>query len=147
MATPRAIAKISEIFDFAFGKPVDEKAYNLWLTLFGNISDADLIKAAFWLSKHREKSNKVTPGEMKGALAAIGVNADTYTPEKGFESDPVVRAMESRYRGEMAAEGVTMAEFLQQEGLSSFREAMEKYGDRPTATETILGLAEEEVPF
>ena len=147
MATPRAIAKISEIFDFAFGKPINEKAYKLWGTLFGNISDADLIKAAFWLSKHREKSNKVTPGEMKGALAAIGVNADIYTPEKGFEGDPVVRAMESRYRGEMEAEDVTLAEFLEQEGLSSFREAMDKYGDRPTPAETILQLSEEEVPF
>ena len=140
MLTAQSLVKVSEIFNSAFGKPLDEDAYNLWLTVFADVDGADLVHAAFWLSKHREKSTRVTPGEMRIALAAIGVNAEPYKPEKGFRNDPVVKMLTSSYQGELNAQGVTLAEFLHNEGLSSFQEAVEKYGGKPTRADEVYQI-------
>ena len=140
MLTPQSLVKVSEIFNSAFGKPLDEEAYNLWLTIFNDIHGADFVNAAFWLAKHREKSNKVTPGEMRMALKAIGVNADIYKPTNDFESDPVVKILNSRYEGEIRAQGVNITDFLATEKLGSWTAAMEEYGDHPSPSEQILDL-------
>ena len=129
MATERGVARLSELFDSAYRSPFDEKTTGLWLRIFRRISDADLERAAVHLIEHREKGSKVNPGEITRALEFHGIYVDPPEQTKDFRDDPMVRALESRYRAEEEEEGISLHEWLKQEGLSSFREAMEKYVD------------------
>ena len=127
MATPIVIAKVSSMFDDAFGKSIEEGAYKTWMTIFQDIEDGDLVKAAWYLCGTREKTNKVSPGEMRGALERIGVRFPGYEESHEFKDDPAVQALESRYRGECEANGITLHDWLKREGLESFKDAMAKY--------------------
>lgn len=137
---------MSEIFRAAYDKPLDDGARELWMTVFRPVRDADLVKAAYQLVGWREKTNRVTPGEMKRVLADIGA----YSDENGshsFNDDPAVRAINGHYSAMCDLPGVTLAQWLEDEGFASFREAMAKYGEGPTSAERVMALTHEEVPF
>ena len=129
MSTTQGIARLSNLFKEAYDKPISESGCDLWLRIFRRISDADLERAAVHLIEHREKGSKVNPGEITRALEFHGIYVDPPEQTKDFRDDPMVRALESRYRAEEEEEGISLHEWLKQEGLSSFREAMEKYAD------------------
>ena len=129
MATPIVIAKVSSMFEDAFGKSIEENAYKTWLTIFQDIDDGDLVKAAWYLCSTREKTNKVSPGEMRGALERIGVSMPGYEETKEFKDNPAVKMLNSRYCGECEANGITMHDWLQREGMASFKDAMARFAD------------------
>ena len=146
MASDFGIDQVSDIFESAYGKPLEDGAHELWKTLFGDVNDADLVKAAYRLVKTREKTSKVSPGEIKAVLdRLIGYSG----PSNDFNNDPAVRALNRHYQAMQDLPGITMNEWLREEGLSSFQEAMDRYGDRPSSAELLLQLVQpkEEAPF
>jgi len=139
---------VSEIFRAAYDKPLDDRARELWMTLFRPVHDADLVKAAYRLVGWREKTSRVAPAEMKSALTSIGVSMGGQESHS-FGDDPAVIALNGHYEAMRALPGVTLAQWLEDEGLPSFRAAIAKYGDRPSSAEKLLALVKpkEEAPF
>lgn len=131
MASENGIAILSDLFDSAYRSPLDEKMSALWLKIFRKISDTDLERAAVRLIEHREKGSKVNPGEVTQALKENGIYVDASEYTKTFRDDPAVKALESRFRASKETEGISLHEWLKQEGLGSFQEAIQKYGDHP----------------
>lgn len=132
MATDFGLTQVSVIFDDAYDKPISEEAYGLWQTLFQKVSDADLVKAAYQLVLKRQKTSKVSPGEIEGVLEELGIHLGHYEASSSFRDNPAVRALDSRYLASEAEEGISLHEWLKQEGFASFQEAMAKYGDHVT---------------
>jgi len=127
MASEFALSQISEFFDKAYGKPIAPGSYDLWMRIFSDVPDGILTQASHWLIEHRDISRAVVPGEMAKAVAAVGGTVRRYSPENGFKDDPIVRALDSRSQADEG--GISLHEWLEQEGLASCREAAEKYAD------------------
>lgn len=147
MATDFGLSQVSEIFRAAYDKPLDDGAQELWRTLFRPVGDSDLVKAAYQLVAVREKASRVSPAEIKNMLRSIGVSVEGQK-SGSFYDDPAVKAINGHYRAMLNIPGITLTDWLKQEGLNTFREAMDKYGDRPTSAEVLLSLVEtNEVSF
>lgn len=129
MASEQGLAAISNFFREAYDKPIEPGSYELWLRIFYHVSDNVLIRAAHWLIEKREISRTVVPGEMAKAVEAVGGTVRKYQAEKTFKDDPIVRALDSRSRHEADEGGISLHEWLQQEGCQSFKEAMIKHAD------------------
>ena len=142
-------AMISDLFSAVYGSGIPAEARQTWIDTFEHISNENMELAARWIIAHRTRSGKVVPGEVWHALQAIGVTPERHYESKEFRENPAVRALNGHYQAMQDLPGITMDEWLQEEGLSSFHEAMDRYADRPTSAEKILALVEpkEEVPF
>ena len=129
MATKEGIASISGIFVSAYDKPISEYSYSIWLDTFKDVSNDDLRHAAHLLVKKRDKTRSVVPGEITAKLEALDICVGREKNSEGFASSPVVKALKSRHRAEEEAAGVTLHEWLAQEGLKDWKEATEKFAD------------------
>ena len=141
-------ATISDLFLPIFGG-IPTEARQTWIDTFAHISNEDIEAAARWIIAHRTRSGKVVPGELWHALQEIGVTPERHYESKEFRENPTVRAINGHYRAMQDLPGITLSQWLKDEGLPSFRAAMEKYGDRPSSAEQLLALVEpkEEAPF
>jgi len=129
MANEQGISSISQIFNGAYNHPIPKSAFPVWVDTFKDVSNDDLRRAAHLLVKTRDKMREVTPGEITAKLYALDVIFDREEHSGGFASAPVVRALKSRYKAEEEAEGITMHEFLKQEGLENWQNATEKFSE------------------
>lgn len=122
MLEPRDIAEVSAIFAGAFGRPVDEDSYELWLELFGNRTRDRMREAALYLAKSRDKGSTVTPAEMTRAL-------DITRPRAPMMDGQTITEMDREYEKSLNEPGITLHKWLEQEGLATFAEAMQRYGE------------------
>jgi len=139
---------ISQLFSDVYGTGIPPIARQAWIDTFQHIRNEDMEAAARWIIAHRQKNGKVVPGEVWQALHQTGVTPDKFYESAEFKSDSVVVALGSHYRAMCKLPGVSMADWLAEEGLT-WREAMNKYGDRPSSSELLLQIAapKKEAPF
>jgi len=144
MSNAIGIARLSDLFSVVYGSGIPVDAREAWLDTFQHIHNDDLESAARWIIAHRTHNGRVVPGEIWHALQAIGVTPDKFYTSKEFREDPAVIALSSHYEAMSKLPGITLAQWLEAEGLPSFKEAMDRYGDHPSSVGRLSELAQPE---
>jgi len=148
MSNAMGMSTISDLFSDVYGAGIPGSARQAWIDTFQHIRNEDIESAARWIIAHRQKSGKVVPGEVWHALQMIDVVPDKFYESAEFRADPVHIALDSHYRAMCKLPGITLAAWLEEEGLT-WREAMDKYGDRPSSAELLQQIVapKNEAPF
>lgn len=141
MANAKKIAEIEAEFLIAFGRGLQEGGAELWARIFIDVPNEVMDRAAIWLLQSREKSGMVVPGEMAAAVRAVGGQLKAYSTTPEFDAMPVVRAIRRHDDAGLGEAEVSMAEWLQGDGLPSFAAAMMKCAEGPTQADRLYALA------